>query len=66
MPYLTQIHILELSASCQTVRKLVVFRDHKWSTPNEGYLCIVIFSYSPFSLVTPALILMFLLRWLKY
>lgn len=35
MPYLTQVHILALSASCQTVRKLVVFRDEKWSTPNE-------------------------------
>ena len=36
MPYLTQIHILELSAMCQTARVLVVFRDDKWSTPNEG------------------------------
>ena len=36
MPYLTQVHILELSAMCQTARVLVVFRDDKWSTPNEG------------------------------
>ncbi len=36
MPYLTQVHILELSAMCQTARVLVVFRDDKWSSPNEG------------------------------
>jgi hypothetical protein len=36
MPLATQIHILKLSASCETVRTVSVFRDHKWSSPDKG------------------------------
>jgi hypothetical protein len=60
MPYLTQVHILELSASCRTVRKLVVFRDDKWNKANEGYFHVDILNSSHFSLVTPALTSMIL------
>jgi hypothetical protein len=38
MPPETQIRILELSSSCRSVRKLAVFRDDKWSTPEKGQL----------------------------
>jgi len=65
MPYLTQVHILELSATCRTVRKLVVFRDDKWSTPNKGNFRIDIFDYPPFALVTPA-IFSCSWQWFKY
>ena len=37
MPYSTQIRILELSASCQTVNTIAVFRDDKWRSPDQGY-----------------------------
>ena len=62
MPYLTQIHILELSAMCQTARVLVVFRDDKWSTPNEGDFVLTFSFVILFFLVPPQLICMFLLQ----
>jgi hypothetical protein len=55
MPYMTQAHILELSATCRTVRKLVVFRDDKWNKPHKGYFHIDILNSSSFSLATPVL-----------
>ena len=50
---------------CRTVRKLVVFRDDKWSTPNKGNFRIDIFDDLPFSLVTPA-IFSCSWQWFKY
>ena len=38
MPYSTQVHILYMTASCQTVGTIVVFRDHTWGTPEIGVL----------------------------
>lgn len=38
MPYSTQFHILYLACSCPTVETIVVFRDHKWTTPELGML----------------------------
>ena len=42
MPYSTQVHILYLACSCPTVETIVVYRDHKWRTPESGMV-----SYSP-------------------
>jgi hypothetical protein len=38
MPPETQIHVLELSSRCRSVRKLAVFRDENWSTSEKGQL----------------------------
>ena len=38
MPYSTQVHILYMAASCQTVDPIVVFRNHEWGTPEIGVL----------------------------
>ena len=65
MPYPTQLHILKLSASCRTVRRLAVFRDDKWSSPDDGYFRFDIF-ISSFSLVTPAFEWCSLWQWFKY
>jgi hypothetical protein len=44
MPIKTQVHILKLSASCPSVRTLVVFQDDKWTSPRKGYFMNQIFS----------------------
>jgi hypothetical protein len=41
MPHLTQVQILKLSASCRTVSKLAVFRDDKWSSPDQGFITFI-------------------------
>ena len=33
MRFLTQVHILDLCASCKSVETLIVFRDGKWKKP---------------------------------
>ena len=33
MRFLTQVHILDLCASCKSVETLIVFRDGKWRQP---------------------------------
>uniref|UniRef100_A0A7S0LXB4 Uncharacterized protein n=1 Tax=Cryptomonas curvata TaxID=233186 RepID=A0A7S0LXB4_9CRYP len=35
MPFSTQIHILELCARCPTIDSIAVYRDGKWSEPEE-------------------------------
>jgi hypothetical protein len=36
MPYSTQVRILELCSGCSTMETIAVFRDRKWTTPDEG------------------------------
>jgi hypothetical protein len=38
MPPETQSRVLQLSSSCRSVRKLAVFRDNNWRTPEKGRL----------------------------
>jgi hypothetical protein len=35
MDFRTQIHILELFSSCQSLETFVVFRDQKWRRPSH-------------------------------
>jgi len=35
MDFRTQIHILELFSSCQSLETFVVFRDQKWGRPSH-------------------------------
>ena len=65
MPYPTQVHILKLSAGCRTVHTLAVFRDDKWSLPDEGYFRINALDCFFFSLHTCGPFDLMLRQWLK-
>jgi hypothetical protein len=37
MEYIDQVEILRLCSTCDSIDGVAVFRDRKWTTPQEGF-----------------------------